>query len=61
MKEARSIVDGPSPQDLVEELDRLEAQEDAEDRDLNSGILPGGSRDLDEVMRSDLSTAVFLF
>jgi hypothetical protein len=40
---------GRSPQDLVEELIRQEAQEDAEEAELNGGILPGTSEDLDEV------------
>ena len=40
---------GGSPQDLVDAVDRLEAEEDEEERELNGGMMPNGSRDLDEV------------
>ena len=40
---------GGSPQDLVDAVDRLEAEEDEVDRELNGSLLPNGSRDLDEV------------
>lgn len=40
---------GRSPQDLVDAVDRLEAEEDEVERELNGGIMPNGSRDLDEV------------
>ena len=46
---------GRSPQDLVDAVDRLEAEEDEADRELNAGIMPNGSRDLDEVRSRSIS------
>lgn len=40
---------GQTPQDLVEVVDRLEAEEDEVENELNGNMLPNGSRDLDEV------------
>ena len=45
-----------TPQDLVEVVDRLEAQEDEADQELNSGMMPNGSRDLDEVRHHEILT-----
>lgn len=52
---------GGSPQDLVDAVDRLEAEEDEVERELNGGIMPNGSRDLDEVsfLRASRRTSDF--
>ena len=50
-------LDGGSPQDLVEAVDRLEAEEEEVLQELGGGILPNSSRDLDEVIHFPCNNA----